>query len=344
MIYFCLLILAILIFRLISLKFKKNGEIFFFVLSAICVVAFQGLRSYFVGTDTQVYINSFIEIGKHISLKSGLGITYQNFEIGFIVFNKILFMLHVNERLFLIIVSAIVQLPIFYTIYKYSDSPLLSVLTYFSLGNFFVTFSALRQSISMALCFYGYHFIKKKKILLYVITVLLAALFHKSALFCLILYPLYRCKVPMDCNLVFTSIIIVLCFVFRRQIFSVFSLIYYSDVAMRETGSYMMFAAFFILYLISYIFANERNADFVGLRQILFLITLIYVFASVHDYVTRVSFPMSLYLTIFIPKVVNYACTQFKRKKVIKFLSYAFLLGCYFAFCGSLNTLPFSFL
>jgi hypothetical protein len=52
----------------------------------------------------------------------------------------------------------------------------------------------MRQSAAIAVLFYGYKFIKNKKLLSYIVICFIAFLFHKSAIVGLIFYPLYYLK------------------------------------------------------------------------------------------------------------------------------------------------------
>lgn len=343
MLYYCGLIISIIFLRLITLRLKQNDRKIFFFLTTFLVVCFQGLRSFSVGTDLANYIPSYSYIGKYVPFS--VSATYKNYEAGYILLNKIIYKIGLDQRGFLIVVTILIQIPIFYTIYKYSENPLLSILAYFAFGNFIMTFSGLRQAISMSFCFYAYVFIKKKKLLKYIITVLIACLFHKSAIICLLLYPLYYIRIK---RIVFPFILlgIALCFLFRYQIFIVISKLYYGEAKnVRATGAYTMFVMFLLLYIVAYILQSQ-DEEYRGLMNILPLIVCIYSLASIHDFVTRMSYPLSLYLTLFIPKVVNRFKTKLKEKDgiVIDVVSNVLCIVCFMIFLGGLDTLPFSFL
>lgn len=343
MIYYLGLIGVISLFRLMSLKYETKKSLRnFYIFSAITVILFQGLRSFSVGTDLKVYIPAFSNIGEQVSFSDG-NFSYQNFEIGYIFLNKILYIIGVNERLFLCIIAAIIQIPIFFTMYKNSDSPLLSILVYFTFGNFFMTFSGLRQAISMSLCFFAYTFIKNRKLLKFVLIIAFATLFHKSSLIFLILYPLYHIRITRKyIPILLLGIIVV--FLLRSQIFSILSKIYYGEVkATSNTGAYTMFAMYLLLLIVSFI-NKEPDKDYIGLRNILIMLVCVYALASVHDYVTRIGYPLSLYLSIFVPRILKNLKPDKTSSIILRTASYAICIGCFCVFCGTLDTLPFSFL
>ena len=343
MIYYLGLIGVISLFRLISLKYDSRKSLKnFYIFSVIFVILFQGLRSFSVGTDLNAYIPAFSDIGENISFLNGK-ISYKSFEIGYIFLNKVLYMIGINERLFLCIIAAIVQIPIFITIYKNSDSPLLSILVYFAFGNFFMTFSGLRQSISMSLCFAAYEFIKRRKLIKFVLLILFSALFHKSALICLILYPVYHIKLSRKyMPLLFVAIIVI--FLLRNQIFIFLSKLYYGEAKpISNTGAYTMFFMYLILLMISFI-NKDPDKDYIGLRNILFMLVCIYALASVHDYVVRIGCPLTLYLSIFVPKILKNLKLDKSNSVILRMAPYVICIGCFCIFCGTLDTLPFSFL
>lgn len=338
MIYYSCLLGFILLIRLLTSKMKSkiNGQKIFFILSCFAVIVFQGLRSFSVGTDLKSYLSSYIEIGK----KEFWDFEYRNFEIGYVFLNKILNLFGFSERGFLFIIAILIQVPIFLTIYRYSEMPLFSILWYFAFGNFIMTFSGLRQSIAMAACFSAYHLIKRKKLLWFLVVVLLASLFHKSALFCLLLYPVFYIKMN-DVGAVFALLLVVAVFIFRKQIFSILSSLYYGETReTTSTGAYTMFAVYFVLFVISFL-KYSKDRIFYGFRNILLLLVLIYALASVHDYITRIGFPLTLYMTLFMPKLIK--SFNITPSYIYYGICSIVCILCFYCFLGGLNTLPFSF-
>lgn len=342
MIYYLGLILSVFVVRLLSLQFRKNDKAVFYTLTALIVILFQGLRSFSVGTDLLSYIPSYSRIGRNIPFS--LTAKFMNYEIGYILLNKLIYILGFNERGFLIIVTIIIQAPIFYTMYKYSESPLLSVFSYFAFGNFIMTFSGLRQAISMSLCFVAYVFIKNKKPIWFILIVFLACCFHKSAMICFLLYPLYYIRVN---KIAFPFILlgIVACFIFRNQIFALLSKIYYgAEKETQATGAYTMF----IMYLLLYIIANVIKCDedeYKGLTNIMLVLVCVYSLASIHSFITRMAYPISLYLTLLIPKIVSGIKLETEKDHFVVYgLCNLLCIACFMYFLGGLNTLPFSFM
>lgn len=338
MIYYTGLLLYIFIiyFFTLSIKNKKKGKKIFFVLVCLGVILFQGFRDFSVGTDLVGYIPSYLRIG-NMDISS---LKYQNYEKGYIIFNKVIFLLGYDERQFLIIIAAVIQIPIFFTIYKYSEHYLMSILWYFAFGNFIMTFSGLRQAIAMSIVFSGYYFIKNKRKYKFIILIFLASLFHKSALFCLLLYPIYYMQINRKKIFLIFSFLFGL-FLFKNKIFILVSKVYYDESKqIIETGAYTMLIIYFLIYIYSLIL-DKREKEFRGLRNILLLLVIIYIFAPISNTITRVGFPLTLYITIFVPKLLN----SIKVKPYFIYIGsfYIFVISCFYYFLGSLGTLPFQF-
>lgn len=338
MLYFTGLLIYILISYFLSKKIKddvKSKKMFVFI-SCIGVVIFQGFRAFNVGTDLKTYISAFSEIGE----TTFENLMFQNFEPGYVILNKILYKIGINERQFLIIIASIIQIPIFITIYKYSENPLISILWYFSFGNFIMTFSGLRQSIAMSLCFAAYQFIKNKNLFKFFFTIIFATIFHKSAMFCLILYPIYYLRIN-SIGYILSLLFLSLMFILKKQIFELLVGLYYGKKEeIVSTGAYTMFIVYLCLYIISF-YNKNPDFDYKALRNILFLLVMVYSFSSLHYYITRIGFPLTLYMSIFIPKFIN--SFNIREKRMVYSTCCLILILCFYSFVGGLNTLPFSF-
>lgn len=337
MYYYIGLLFAILAMRGASFSFQseRDRRRFFFITAALLVITFQGLRAFTVGTDIPVYIKGYTEIGTSDAW------TYQNFEIGYVVFNKLCYFFGLSAQAFLFVTAALIQIPVFYTLYQFAERPLFSVYLYFAFGSFYMTFSGLRQSIAMAFCFLAYIYIRKRRPVGFVALILLAMTFHTSAVICLVLYPLYH-HIRIGANIMpFAMLALLVLFFFRRQLLTLFSLLYYGTSAeIVNTGAYTMFLFYLGIYLISFLI-GERDKDFEGLRNILLLLVFINCFASVHNHISRAGFPLTLYLTFYIPTLIK----RFRPRPAILFYL-TFYTGCVAFFLlklGSMGTLPFQF-
>ncbi len=344
MIYYAGLIIFIIVIRAVTQEFAKKEPLkWCYIFSAAAVILFQGLRSFNVGVDLVGYVPAYTMIGKKVDFSWDALTSVYNYEIGYVLLNKIIYLLGFDSRGFLFVVAAIIQIPIFKTMYKHSDNPLLSILAYFAFGNFIMTFSGLRQGIAMAICFYAYTSIKEKKGKKFIFQIILAWLFHQSSIICLALYPLYYCKIKRS-QLPLILIALAVCFLLRSRIVAFANKLYYEETGEEtRTGAYTMFVVYLALYVLS--FLRERpDEDYRGLQNILLLLVFIYSLSSVSNTIIRIGFPLTLYLTIFIPKVIKVFKVEKESKVVYNGACCLLCIVYFFTIVGGLNTLPFSFL
>lgn len=173
-------------FALGATKQLSKDRTFYFFMFAILFV-FSAIR-FQVGYDYPMYYQVALDL-------PGSDYQYNRFEI----FNKIIMGIgyFLNYPFVYFIVSSFIIVSLFAnSIYKYSIYPALSVLMLFGYPHFFLdSFSFIRQWIAMAVCLYSLKFILSKNFLKYLLCVIVAVLFHKSALLFLIAYPLVYFKI-----------------------------------------------------------------------------------------------------------------------------------------------------
>ncbi len=166
-----------LIFTACYLKKSENtSKIIYITLFAFCALRFD------VGWDYTSYVDQIKkgytgDIDNRIELFSKYV-----FSIGsYLKFYPIVFII------FAFLTLKITSL----AINKYSVNPLLSWLVFYSMPLFFfASLSTLRQSVATAIIFYSYRYATEKKYLLFFITILIACLFHISAIAGVLILPL----------------------------------------------------------------------------------------------------------------------------------------------------------
>jgi hypothetical protein len=173
-----------------------------------------GFRSRFVGADTGNYINIF----NLISFTKTLPDIYM--EQGFLMFTKILTDLSSSSQSLLIISSFIILTSVFLLIYKYSKKPWLSVLIYVT-GPFFFHLTGMRQSLAIAFVLFSFHFILNRKLLMFILTIIIASTFHKSALLFMPVYYLFNLKLNKR-NILIALFLTVSSFIFFNKFSDIF--------------------------------------------------------------------------------------------------------------------------
>lgn len=162
---------------------------------ALCILSFfllmlmAGLR-YETGGDWPNYTIYFNNIEPFNQVLSGNRTSYDNLilEPGYkllISFVKI-FTNDVQVLFFLICLFTFTLL--FKSFVTYSSHPITSLLIYYGTLYFTLDMIVIRQSLAFAIIFYGYRYIEKQKIYRFTLCILIASLFHTSAL---LMFPIY---------------------------------------------------------------------------------------------------------------------------------------------------------
>lgn len=189
--YYFLIIYILLCAALIfSLGRGKKNKIAYLVVTMGLLAFLAMFKSQKVGNDTDTYIRLFN------SMLSGSDIQrYTNrYEVGFLYLNRILCNISNNYQILFIFAGAYIYFAYGRLIYKHSSMVWLSVFLFFTMRNFDLSLSGIRQMMALATVALSYEYIIKKKPLKFVLTVILAISFHTAAVVFLIAYPLSKVK------------------------------------------------------------------------------------------------------------------------------------------------------
>ncbi len=161
-----------------------------FILLLVLIPAFLvAMRSENTGVDTKRYLDLFL-YGENYMWRRALESYEFLFWGGCIFFNKI-----GGERLaFFFFATLSLFIPLM-TIYKLSKKVNVFVTTFLFLLLFYQEcFNAMRQMPAIAIVFLSYTYIFERKIIPYTICILIASMFHSTALLALPIYLLYNYK------------------------------------------------------------------------------------------------------------------------------------------------------
>lgn len=162
-------------------------KIFYKYFTIVFLALVFGLRDYSVGTDTKNYLDIFNWLGSDFIWERFI------YEKGFCILSVLVNKLFGNFTIFLIICGFIIYFNVIHVFCKMSQSPSTSILCYFGIGSFAQSCNALRQYLAISFCLLAlYYLIKKDNDILFAFYVIVAFLFHKTAIIFLILLPIKR--------------------------------------------------------------------------------------------------------------------------------------------------------
>lgn len=133
-------------------------------------------------------------------------------ESGYVAYMKICSLLGLSDRMFLCVTYIFMLFPIYYTIKKYSDNPLLSVIIFICFQ--FLTFdlSGIRQGLATSICLMGFTFALKegkRNLIIFYLFAILAFLFHRSSIIFMLVPFIVRMKYNTKNIIMLLSITIV---------------------------------------------------------------------------------------------------------------------------------------
>lgn len=164
---------------------KKLPNYFYIIPSFIILFILSTFRGDFT-TDYKNYTELF-NLYNRYSFSELLTSGFQN-EIGFIYLNKIIGLFTDDVIYFFAIMSFVILFGFFHHFKKYSVNLWLSVLMFATVGSYYASFNITRHIFAVAIVFIGSKYLYERKFFKWVLVVLLAALFHKTAI---IMIPFY---------------------------------------------------------------------------------------------------------------------------------------------------------
>ncbi len=273
-------------------------------------------------------------------------------ETGYSFLNKFV-SLFTNDFRWLLIVTSVLSVCFIARSYiKHSNDASLTIALFITTSNFVLLFSGLRQSIAISIGFLAYEFVRKKKLIWFLIAAIIAMLFHTSAFMLLFMYPLYHAKITRNWLLAIIPLQ-GLVFVFNKQIFGYMGLLLNQftkyDTEISSTGAYVMLILFIIFAVFAYLIPEESelDADTVGLRNFLLLAVLLQMFTPLHDIAMRINYYYIVFIPLLIPKIINYRSIRFNQVAIVaRYVMIIFFVIYFFLAAPKdnvLDTFPYKF-
>lgn len=288
----------------ITEKTKKSET--FAMLILVCFVI--ALRHPSMGLDLGYgrgngYLDWFQVIGSHSWERIIHSGGYQNYEWGYIVFNKLISYISTEYQCLLIMSAVASLMPLAFMISKYSNDRLFSVIVYLGLPSFLIIFSGLRQGIAIGITCFSYIYIEQKKPFKFILTIILASLFHYSAVIFLIAYPVFRIKLDKQ-KRILSLFAILIVYIFRIPLFSILSKIFKDNASLEINDSKTLLLVFVAIYIFCTVFINENDKIASGFLNIFYLAIICMCFSGVYLTAMRVGYYFMIGLVIALPNII----------------------------------------
>ena len=284
----------------------------------ICVILiFQsGLRNVAVGDDTYTYFEGYKDV-----LNTSWGyiqnsiVEYYQYGIGkdpgYLIFQKLTQYLTCDYQIFLFIIAILFFASLGNFIYKNTTrlvDVMIAFVIYSVLFYSFYSITGIRQTLATTITLYSYEFVKKKKIIIFLLLVLIASTLHKSAL---VFIPFYFvCRIKKE-KYVFTGMLLLfpVFFVFKDAMGKYLSVLSgYTDYNQLEgAGTYTFTALFVFISLMAMIRRKAIIKRNVNARNYYnaFAIALVFLPLSyINPNALRIILYFSIFMLLFIPEII----------------------------------------
>lgn len=322
-----------LVLSVISSKNKRKR--FFLIIVSLQLILLFVMRDIDVGVDLVRYERVYVDISRS-SILDILGNQEYYTSILFYLIVYILTRINISYHAFLGIVGIISVLPYTYLINKYSNHAYLSIIIHLSMGIYSFQFSGLKQSVAMSLVVLAFIASIERKKKNFYIYIILAMLFHVTAVICLPFYALYKLKYrKWMVGPLFSCLIVV--YLFKNRIGYLLTSLFsegeyigkYDSSGSIGTVSVLLL----ILLIIILIFANidiTDNDKKISYFFKLLIISICIQFMSAYAYsFTRLNFYYLQFLPIIISNIIDLPLkSRFRNDKIkiiFSLLSYCIL-------------------
>lgn len=238
-IYILTFLITVLLTYAVQKNKKNNAMKIICIILAIFIPSFvAGMRDITIGTDVQIYGESFFRQ----AVQSASFIKYYNTintDFGYALLNFIVSRFTSDVNIFLFIMQLIINGLIFATIYGHREkSPMwFSMLIYLTVY-YCTTYNYLRQSIALAIILYSTKYIEQKKLKKYLLGVIIATSFHATAIFAVILYVINVVAKRRN-RIVYEMAIILIGVIVTLQINNVLQILYQMGIISERYYSYI---------------------------------------------------------------------------------------------------------
>lgn len=319
-IYLIIAILAIVdFFSVKEFRDKING--FIGLLIFLILGIFAGSRYKIGGSDYDAYEAYYnLAPNKFDRVYSN---DYDSFlestEKGYIYLMTFFKQINLNFNIFLIIIGGICAITIYYSFKKYTSYLFVTTLIFLTKGYLYYFFTAQRQIIAMAICWISIKYIIEEKLYKFILLVILASLFHSSALFFIIIY--FTNKIYLTNKKIFVIIAVSI----------VFGLFYIGPLLSIAISNFLPIGGDKLLTYLEGESSSVNILNFFELVPLLFIITLN------RDRISKKTKYFNLLLNMFILYIA--LTIAFYDFSFISRLKGYFIIG-YVAMFASIITIP----
>lgn len=288
-------------------------------------------RSEYVGTDTQNYKNYFL----NVQYTAWSTMPKLSEEPLYFYLQKAVHAVSHDYHLLLFVTATLSVIPWWLFYNKESDNAVLSIAVFVAVAPFSMFFSGIRQVLAMACVVPVWYSVKNKKWFLFVVSVIVAYLFHSSGWIIALILPLYYLKFTKK-SLFFLAPLCAIVLIVNKPLFEfLVKFIGQEDQVATDTGAYTVLILLIIFVVYSFFLPREESIDpeTRAMRNILLLAVFIQCFAPVHILAMRMNYYFLPIIPVLISRIARRARYELEQVAnisvivMVVFFSFWFLRG-----------------
>lgn len=335
MIYSLLMISMILVFVLETGKNKneKKRKRYCFIIGILLFLV-AAIRGISVGSDVGQYRRIF-ELCKQLSW-GDLFSRYIN-EPGFYILCKSVGLITNDFQILLAIVGAIYAVAISVFIFKNSYNCMISFLMLIPFQFYSFSLSGLRQTVALSVVLAGFSYVKQRKLVKYLISILIAFVFHNTAILGVFIFFLYQVN-PTKRVRVFFFFMVLVFFWFKRQIIEFglslsekYTYLGVSSSGVGTAATLILYVAILALYVMfgenKNIPAGEKSYETIMMAGILFQILVPY-----QPTIFRLAMYFQMFNVLAVPVIVSSKSLTIESRRIAISLFILLMFVMYYGF------------
>lgn len=210
-----------------------------------------------------------------------------------------------NYQIFLLIVALIIEIIVAILIYRYSPKPWLSFLMWNCIGFYVFGFSAVKQSLAMAILMLSYINIIERKPIKFLLWTLLAGTIHLPALAFLPAYLVTKLKLNIKTLIGYVASA-ALIFAFRNPIMTFFRDMYYDESNFAsDTFLGTRFIFMCLMLIVGALLKGFRGKHFSCLFMIIGIAAVFQMFCGYDNVFTRLADYYFQFVILYIPMLLE---------------------------------------
>lgn len=242
---------------------------------------------------------------------------------------------HTENFQWILILSAVLSVVPLYRFYRdEAEMQPLTLVLFMTIAPFNMYFSGIRQAMAMAWAFPAWNLARKKKLLPFLLMVLIAMQFHASAFILLVLYPLHHLRITASWLIVVIPLA-VLVYRYNSVLFDILSVLLWDDYGQAtSTGATTVLFLLILFAAYAFILPDESrlDEDIRGLRNILLCAIFVQCFAPVHTLAMRMNYYFLPFVPILIPKIANRCKARYRDIRNVSLVVLMLFFIAYFFF------------